>query len=714
MHKSSRGSYSVAEPSVPDSYADIDQEAESELGPHNQDDYYQVAARGDSNGSHTADQVRMNGTSHKSKHARDSGPPMVNGTCEHAMNGFHDPADFQDSTDFSNLGRRPDSGEVEENMYIQNIKSVEDDEKESARYSVTDNRGEESHSNFESQGAKPKTHYNKNKNGLRDSQAAGTSWNKRQATKQNNAKSGQPPRQNYLNMDMEDMRTVNGRESREAVNWSSTADDEILEALKGPVLPPLKLPPEKQEHSCPAPKTPHIEIVYRKEDIGDEDLEELKFASRAVGFKINSEVPLPPKSSTSSYREPQEVVPSRVQDGQGEPSEGGILLMPEREATQHHEGVTEVDNASSEKGGDLKPEHMRLNGSSGNTPPFVDRTNKPVPRDRLEDEFEELQRPVPPPIPPRSPATQNYEATHEEILEFRVHPHPRSLSLPRDISPGYSEQTEDQNAKGNRRRVLSTFFGRKSKRHSTFSERPLPAIPPPQPLIVASNNISRNRAATMATERRLPQPPLPPEEQPPPLLPKVPIKSPREVAEEQQILRERGEFASSLRKISDFGWYWGPMSWDDAETRLENTPDGSFLVRDSSDERHILSLSFRANGTTHHTRIEHQHGKFSFWSQPTSHGSTSVVDFIEEAMKHSHNGSFLYFLRPRLPGLPPAPVQLLYAISRFQKARSLQHMCRFVIRKNIRLDHIDRLPLPKRLKDYLSEAHYYTPEALEP
>ncbi|PIK33968.1 hypothetical protein BSL78_29206, partial [Apostichopus japonicus] len=56
-----------------------------------------------------------------------------------------------------------------------------------------------------------------------------------------------------------------------------------------------------------------------------------------------------------------------------------------------------------------------------------------------------------------------------------------------------------------------------------------------------------------------------------------------------------------------FGWYWGPMSWDDAETRLENTPDGSFLVRDSSDERHILSLSFRASGTTHHTRIEHQH-----------------------------------------------------------------------------------------------------------
>ncbi|XP_071942780.1 uncharacterized protein [Antedon mediterranea] len=174
--------------------------------------------------------------------------------------------------------------------------------------------------------------------------------------------------------------------------------------------------------------------------------------------------------------------------------------------------------------------------------------------------------------------------------------------------------------------------------------------------------------------------------------------------------KSRAEFTSSLRKISDRGWYWGPMSWDDAESRLENTPDGSFLVRDSSDDRHILSLSFRAQSTTHHTRIEHHNGKFSFWSQPTSHGSASIVEFIEEAMQHSRNGRYLYFLRPRLPGFPPAPVQLLYQISRFQKARSLQHMCRFVIRKHARLDHIDLLPLPRRLKDYLKEGQYYTPD----
>jgi len=50
------------------------------------------------------------------------------------------------------------------------------------------------------------------------------------------------------------------------------------------------------------------------------------------------------------------------------------------------------------------------------------------------------------------------------------------------------------------------------------------------------------------------------------------------------------------------------MSFDDAEARLSDCVDGSFLVRDSSDDRYILSLSFRSQSTTHHTRIDHYKG----------------------------------------------------------------------------------------------------------
>ena len=58
------------------------------------------------------------------------------------------------------------------------------------------------------------------------------------------------------------------------------------------------------------------------------------------------------------------------------------------------------------------------------------------------------------------------------------------------------------------------------------------------------------------------------------------------------------------------GWYWGPLNWDKAEAILAAKPSGSFLVRDSSDDRYILSLSFRSQGKTHHTRIEHYKGEW--------------------------------------------------------------------------------------------------------
>ncbi|CAG9781991.1 unnamed protein product [Diatraea saccharalis] len=100
-----------------------------------------------------------------------------------------------------------------------------------------------------------------------------------------------------------------------------------------------------------------------------------------------------------------------------------------------------------------------------------------------------------------------------------------------------------------------------------------------------------------------------------PPLPQTPHTSHRSVNEEDQIM----DFATSLQKVKDYGWYWGPISVEAAEKILSNEPDGSFIVRDSSDDHYIFTLTFKLNGLRH-VRIEHdqvhtsQHAQFAHHS----------------------------------------------------------------------------------------------------
>ncbi|MEQ2311171.1 hypothetical protein AMECASPLE_016939 [Ameca splendens] len=260
------------------------------------------------------------------------------------------------------------------------------------------------------------------------------------------------------------------------------------------------------------------------------------------------------------------------------------------------------------------------------------------------------------------------------------------------------------------RRSLSLLddFGGPPQHQGPFMERNVGAsmqsLPPrPMALHPTLSTIQHSLSLNDTFLQGLPCPvPLRPDGQNPPprLAPRCPLSRP-----------DAGSFATSLRELEKCGWYWGPMNWEDAEMKLKGKPDGSFLVRDSSDPRYILSLSFRSQGVTHHTRMEHYRGTFSLWCHPKFEDRChSVVEFIERAIMHSKNGKFLYFLRSRVPGLPPTPVQLLYPVSRFSSVKSLQHLCRFCIRQLVRIDHIQELPLPTPLIAYLRKFYYYDPE----
>ncbi|GLV33782.1 Suppressor of Cytokine Signaling at 16D [Carabus blaptoides fortunei] len=182
-------------------------------------------------------------------------------------------------------------------------------------------------------------------------------------------------------------------------------------------------------------------------------------------------------------------------------------------------------------------------------------------------------------------------------------------------------------------------------------------------------------------------------------------------AEVKTATQPHGDFATSIEKVKDYGWYWGPISSEAAEKILSNEPDGSFIVRDSSDDHYIFSLTFKLNSGVRHVRIEHDQGNFSFGSC-TKFKSHTIIEFIENAVEHSRSGRYLFFLHRR-PVLGPMRVQLLHPVSRFKQTQSLQHMCRFVILKLVRKDLIPSLPLPRRIIDYLSTPHYYSEQLLE-
>lgn len=62
--------------------------------------------------------------------------------------------------------------------------------------------------------------------------------------------------------------------------------------------------------------------------------------------------------------------------------------------------------------------------------------------------------------------------------------------------------------------------------------------------------------------------------------------------------------ANERREMSKHGWYWGTITVNAAQRKLNGKPNGSFLVRDSHTGPFQFSISFRSAGYTLHTRVD--------------------------------------------------------------------------------------------------------------
>ncbi|XP_065162576.1 suppressor of cytokine signaling 6-like [Atheta coriaria] len=191
------------------------------------------------------------------------------------------------------------------------------------------------------------------------------------------------------------------------------------------------------------------------------------------------------------------------------------------------------------------------------------------------------------------------------------------------------------------------------------------------------------------------QEPMPMAQQPEP----APVPPPRNLQPAEEAVRppQVGKLVLERFNLSKHGWYWGPLSKREAQEHLCSEPDGAFLVRDSSSQNHIYTLSLRSYGYTMHTYIEYENGSFKLGPLERP----SVPELINYAQTLSADSILSYSVHD-----PPTPIRLLKPVSRNMEVRSLMHLCRFVVRQHCNVNAIEELPLPATLKHYLRQGQY--------
>ncbi|XP_016091725.1 suppressor of cytokine signaling 2-like isoform X4 [Sinocyclocheilus grahami] len=180
----------------------------------------------------------------------------------------------------------------------------------------------------------------------------------------------------------------------------------------------------------------------------------------------------------------------------------------------------------------------------------------------------------------------------------------------------------------------------------------------------------------------------------------------RSQTETQVAESDQSRIATAMRDLKNTaGWYWGSLTANEAKEILQDTSEGTFLVRDSSQRDYLFTISAMTSAGPTNLRIEYKDGKFKLDSvvlvKPKLKQFDSVVHLVEHYVQLSRT-SFKGNTTPLAPS--KGTVQLLLTTPVYTATPSLQHLCRIAINKTTR--QVQELPLPNRLKDYLTDYTY--------
>nr|XP_019949709.1 PREDICTED: suppressor of cytokine signaling 3 [Paralichthys olivaceus]BAW03226.1 suppressor of cytokine signaling 3a [Paralichthys olivaceus] len=161
---------------------------------------------------------------------------------------------------------------------------------------------------------------------------------------------------------------------------------------------------------------------------------------------------------------------------------------------------------------------------------------------------------------------------------------------------------------------------------------------------------------------------------------------------------------TTIHKLQESGFYWGTITGKEANAMLVAEATGTFLIRDSSDNRHLFTLVVKTASGTKNLRIQCDAASFHLQTDPKNLQSAPRFDCVLKLVHHympqskgnTHSGNMSYIYS----GGEKIPLELIRPLS--CSLSTLQHLCRKTVNGHLDISS-KRDQLPHPLKEFLQE-----------